>query len=75
MGVIDSTLPKLGDLEKANLAIANASQQSAKGIKTNTKEADEMPRQQRSRAAASQGCKEQENLNKMVGASALSAVH
>lgn len=75
MGVIDSTLPKLGDLEKANLAIANASQQSAKGIKTNTKEADENAKATEKQAAAkAKAAKEQENLNKMVGASALSGL-
>lgn len=75
MGVIDSALPKLGDLEKANLAIANASQQSAKGIKTNTKEADENAKATEKQAAAkAKLAKESANLNRIVGASALSGL-
>lgn len=74
-GVIDSSLTKLDELSEANLAVGNASQQSAKGIKTNTKEADENAKAADKLAAAqAKAAKETTNLNKMVGASALSGL-
>lgn len=74
-GVLDSALPKLDKLSEANLAIANASQQSAKGIKTNTKEADENAKAAEKLAAAqAKAAKESANLNRIVGASALSGL-
>lgn len=74
-GVLDSALPKLDKLSEANLAIANTSQQSAKGIKTNTKEADENAKAAEKLAAAqAKAAKESANLNKIVGASALSGL-
>lgn len=50
--VLDSSLTKLDKLSQANLAVGNASQQSAKGIKTNTKEADENAKAAEKLAAA-----------------------
>ncbi|WP_336929985.1 hypothetical protein [Acinetobacter tandoii] len=74
-GVIDSSLTKLDKLSQANLAVFNASQQSAKGIKTNTEEADENAKAAEKLAAAqAKAAKEAANLNKMVGASALSGL-
>jgi len=74
-GVLDSSLTKLDKLSQANLAVSNASQQAAKGIKTNTKEADENAKAVEKQAAAqAKAAKEAANLNKMVGASALSGL-
>lgn len=66
--VLDSAIDRTDKLTNANLAAAEAIKQSSTGLKTNTKEADENAK------AKEKAAKEQENLNKMVGASALSGL-
>ena len=73
--ILDSATAKTDKLTEANLAIAEAAKKSAAGLRTNTKEADENAKAKEKAAAASaKAAKEQENLNKMVGASALSGL-
>ncbi|WP_180082636.1 hypothetical protein [Acinetobacter sp. YH12123] len=63
------------NLVNAILAVNSASTKSATGLKTDTKAADENAKAKEKAAAASaKAAKEQENLNKMVGASALSGL-
>jgi hypothetical protein len=73
--ILDSATAKTDKLAEANLAIAEAAKQSAAGLKINTKEADENAKAKEKAAAASaKAAKEQEKLNGLVGASALSGL-
>lgn len=74
--VMDANATKATDpLAKALLKTSAAANQSAKGLKIDTKAADENAKAKEKAAAASaKAAKEQENLNKMVGASALSGL-
>lgn len=73
--ILDSATAKTDKLTEANLAIAEAAKQSAAGLRTNTKEADENAKAKEKAAAASaKAAKEQEKLNGLVGASALSGL-
>ncbi|NWK75670.1 hypothetical protein HYG93_15655 [Acinetobacter sp. SwsAc6] len=63
------------NLVNAILAVNSASTKSAKGLALDTKAADENAKAAEKQAAAkTKAAKEQENLNKMVGASALSGL-
>lgn len=63
------------NLVNAILAVNSASTKSATGLKTNTKAADENAKAKEKAAAASaKAAKEQEKLNGLVGASALSGL-
>ena len=73
--ILDSATAKTDKLAEALLATGVAAQNSSNGLKTNTKEADENAKAKEKAAASSaKAAKEQENLNKMVGASALSGL-
>ena len=73
--ILDSATAKTDKLTEANLAIAEAAKKSAAGLRTNTKEADENAKAKEKAAAASaKAAKEQEKLNGLVGASALSGL-
>ena len=73
--VWDSASTKTDKLTEANLAFAEAAKQSAAGLRTNTKEADENAKATEKQAAAkAKAAKEQEKLNGLVGASALSGL-
>ena len=73
--ILDSATVKTDKLTEANLAIAEAAKQSAAGLKTNTKEADENAKaQEKAARETAKNAKAQEDLNKMVGASALSGL-
>ncbi len=73
--ILDSATAKTDKLAEANLAIAEAAKKSAAGLRTNTKEADENAKAKEKAAAASaKAAKEQEKLNGLVGASALSGL-
>lgn len=62
-------------LVNALQSISNATTDSSTGLKVNTKEAEENAKAKEKVAASSaKAAKEQENLNKMVGASALSGL-
>ena len=69
-GVIDSSLPKLDKLSEANLAVANAAQQSAKGIQTDTKTADENAKASEKQAAAKAKLNKELQVNAKVQANA-----
>ena len=69
-GVIDSSLPKLDKLSEANLAVANAAQQSAKGIQTDTKTADENAKAAEKQAAAKAKLNKELQVNAKVQANA-----
>ncbi|EEY97765.1 transglycosylase SLT domain-containing protein [Acinetobacter johnsonii] len=58
--ILDSAVVKTDKLTEANLAIAEAAKQSAAGLKTNTKEADENAK------AKEKAAKETEKLNKQL---------
>ena len=58
--ILDSATAKTDKLTEANLAIAEASKQSATGLRTNTKEADENAK------AKEKAAKETEKLNKQL---------
>lgn len=66
--VIDSSVPKLDKLGQLYYKTGDAANQSAKGIATDTKTAEENAK------AKEKAAKAQENFNKMVGASALSGL-
>ncbi|AXQ21835.1 hypothetical protein BEN71_07055 [Acinetobacter wuhouensis] len=71
----DSATKSTNDLVNAILDVNSAAQQSAKGLALDTKAADENAKATEKQAAAkTKVAKEQENLNKMVGASALSGL-
>ncbi|WP_407410775.1 hypothetical protein [Acinetobacter sp.] len=73
--VNDSATNSTNQLANAILGATQASRESTEGLKTNTKEADENAKaKEKAAAAAAKAAKEQENLNKMVGASALSGL-
>lgn len=73
--ILDSATAKTDKLAEANLATAEAAKKSAAGLRTNTKEADENAKAKEKAAAASaKAAKEQEKLNGLVGASALSGL-
>lgn len=74
--VMDANATKATDpLAQALLKTSAAANQSANGLKIDTKAADENAKAKEKAAAASaKAAKEQENLNKMVGASALSGL-
>lgn len=74
-GMFDSIYDGVDDLSKVYLKANQAAQEAAKGIKTNTKEADENAKATEKQAAAkAKLAKESANLNKIVGASALSGL-
>lgn len=66
--VLDSAVPKLDKLGQLYYKTGDAANQSAKGIATDTKTAEENAKAKEKAAEA------QENYNKMVGASALSGL-
>ena len=71
----DSATKSTNNLVNAIVDVNRAANQSAKGLKIDTKAADENAKAKEKAAAASaKAAKEQENLNKMVGASALSGL-
>ncbi|MDV8155192.1 phage tail tape measure protein [Acinetobacter bereziniae] len=73
--IMDSSMPKLDKLGQLYYDTGKAAENSAKGLKTNTKEADENAKaSEKAAKALKTHAKEQENLNKMVGASALSGL-
>lgn len=73
--VWDSTTTKTDKLAEALLATGVAAQNASGGLKINTKEADENAKAKEKAAAASaKAAKEQEKLNGLVGASALSGL-
>lgn len=73
--ILDSATAKTDKLAEALLATGVAAQNSSNGLKTNTKEADENAKAKEKAAAASaKAAKEQEKLNGLVGASALSGL-
>ncbi|NWK74167.1 lytic transglycosylase domain-containing protein [Acinetobacter sp. SwsAc6] len=69
-GVLDSSLTKLDKLSQVNLAVGNASEQSAKGIKTNTKEAEENAKAAEKQAAAKAKLNKELQVNAKVQANA-----
>ena len=73
--ILDSATAKTDKLAEALLATGVAAKNSSNGLKTNTKEADENAKAKEKAAAASaKAAKEQEKLNGLVGASALSGL-
>lgn len=68
--VLDSSLTKLDKLSQANLAVSNASQQSAKGIKTNTEEAEANAKAAEKQAAAKAKLNKELQVNAKVQANA-----
>ena len=74
--VMDANAAKATDpLAQVLLKTSAAAKQSAQGLKIDTKAADENAKATEKQAAAkAKAAKEQENLNKMVGASALSGL-
>ena len=71
----DSATKSTNNLVNAIVDVNRAANQSANGLKIDTKAADENAKAKEKAAAASaKVAKEQENLNKMVGASALSGL-
>ncbi|MDV2440706.1 hypothetical protein QR665_14680 [Acinetobacter gerneri] len=73
--IIDSATPKLDKLGQLYYDTGEAAKNSANGLKTNTEEAKENEKATKKLAAEkAKLAKEQENLNKMVGASALTGL-
>ena len=73
--ILDSATAKTDKLTEANLAIAEAAKKSAAGLRTNTKEADENAKAKDAQAkAAAKLAKEQDNLNKIIGASEIKSL-
>lgn len=69
-GVLDSSLTKLDKLSQANLALGSASEQSAKGIKVNTEEAEENAKAAEKQAAAKAKLNKEIQINAKVQANA-----